>query len=590
MAIYRNLSIKRKMFLMVFLIMTLIITIAYSSLYYAYSIYDKQLYDKSYRLLNLSSTTVDMELKKLESMSLTIIADSQIQQGLKDLLQDDAEYTGYMTRKKITDQLWTHISTAERYVQSVHLIDSRQMVSKYGESPSFSEEKYAHMMKEAVAGKGEVRWLYPDDSDPMLIMVREVRAYEPLTLAPIGILFLRINMERLVEDYAGTASHSSDILLKAGEEVVYPYGQMPEGVAEALQPLQAGDGYEIKKVNSETTFLSQRKSSYTGWMYYNIVPYNHIFETVVWLKNLLVIVYGLTFVVVVAIGMAFARSLTRPIRQLIGQMKEVQYGDLDSMDASMTAPSFQQMDEVGLLQRTYRMMITRINTLIKENYASQLIIKETEFKALQAQINPHFLYNALDSIHWLAKKNAQQQISSMVVSLGYLLRSSISLKQNVITVAEELETVKHYITIQKYRFQNRLDFHMDVPASCHAAAIPKLTLQPLLENAVQYGLEPMIEPCTIRLYAEWAEGKLALIVEDCGPGMEEAYAQRVLSGEAEARGNGIGILNIKNRIKLAFGESYGLRIDSRAGGGTKVSVLIPLLQGDEAEDANDDPN
>ncbi|KQO18376.1 sensor histidine kinase [Paenibacillus sp. Leaf72] len=580
MTVYRNLSIKRKMFLMIFLIMTLIITIAYSSLYYAYSIYDRQLYDKSYRLLNLSSTTIDMELKKLESMSLTIISDSQIQRGLKDLLQDDAEYAGYITRKKITDQLWAHISNAERYVQSVHLIDSRQRVSKYGDSPSFSEEKYARMIKEAVAGKGEVRWLYPDDSDPMLIMVREVRAYEPLTLEPIGILFLRINIERLVEDYAGTASQSSDILLKSGQDVIYPYGQMPEGVAVAFQPLKAGDGYEIKKVNNEPTFLSQKKSSYTGWMYYNIVPYNHIFETVVWLKNSLVIVYSLTFIVVVAIGMAFARSLTRPIRQLISQMKEVQYGDLDSMDASMSAPAFQQMDEVGLLQRTYRMMITRINTLIKENYANQLIIKETEFKALQAQINPHFLYNALDSIHWLAKKNAQQQISSMVVSLGYLLRSSISLKQNVITVAEELETVKHYITIQKYRFQNRLDFHMDVPASCYAAAIPKLTLQPLLENAVQYGLEPMIEPCTIRLYAEWGEGKLALIVEDGGPGMEEAYVQRVLSGEAETRGNGIGILNIKNRIKLAFGESYGLGIDSRAGGGTKVSVLIPLVQED----------
>ena len=110
----------------------------------------------------------------------------------------------------------------------------------------------------------------------------------------------------------------------------------------------------------------------------------------------MIIVFGIAIVIIIALGMNFARNLTKPIRLLISQMKEVQYGDLESMNTTLNAPPFQQMDEVGLLQRTFRQMITQINTLIKENYANQLIIKETEFKALQAQINPHFLYNSLD--------------------------------------------------------------------------------------------------------------------------------------------------------------------------------------------------
>jgi len=236
------------------------------------------------------------------------------------------------------------------------------------------------------------------------------------------------------------------------------------------------------------------------------------------------------------------------------------------------------MDEVGLLQRTFRQMITQINTLIKENYANQLIIKETEFKALQAQINPHFLYNSLDSIHWLAKKSEHAQISSMVVSLAFLLRSSISLKQNVITVAQELEIVNHYITIQNYRFQKRLDFHMEIPEVYHTALIPKLTLQPLLENAIQYGVETMIEPCRIRLYAEPLDGKLAIVVEDHGPGMEEYFLKQVLNGEVETRGTGIGLLNIRDRLRLAFGDDYGIQVESTVGFGTKVSVLLPLPQ------------
>ncbi|MDQ8734438.1 histidine kinase [Paenibacillus sp. LHD-38] len=575
---YRNLSIKLKIFFIIALIMVLIITLAFSSLYYAYSIYDKQLYDKSHRLLNLSSSSIDMELKKLESMSLSIISDTVIQQSLKELLVDDSEYSGYIIRKRITDRLWAHISTSERYVQSVHLVDTKERVSKYGGSVELVGEKYKRISEMAAAGKGSASWLYPDRSDPMLILVRQVRTYEPLTLEPIGFLILRINIERIVEDYAGIASENSDVIVKSGQSVVYPFRNLSPEIAQTAQPLNQADGYEIKDLNGEAVFLSQKKSSYTGWTYYNVVPYNHIFEKIVWLKNTLIIVFTATVVIVIIIGMLFARSLTKPIRLLITQMKEVQYGDLDNMGVSLHGAVIQQMDEVGLLQRTFRLMIARINTLIKENYANQLIIKETEFKALQAQINPHFLYNSLDSIHWLAKKNDQGQISSMVVSLGYLLRSSISLKRNVITIAEELEIVQHYITIQKYRFQHRLDFHMDVEERYMNVLIPKLTLQPLLENAIQYGLEPQIEPCTIRIYAQESGDRLAIIVEDQGPGMDEQYLRKVLSGEVETRGSGIGLKNIQDRMRLAFGESYGMQLESTVGSGTKVMVMLPLTQ------------
>lgn len=575
---YRNMSIKLKIFFIIAFIMILIITLAFSSLYYAYSIYDKQLYDKSHRLLNLSSSSIDMELKKLESMSLTILSDTVIQQSLKELHVDDSEYTGYVIRKRMTDRLWAHISTSERYVQSVHLVDTKERVSKYGSSVELVGEKYKRIRDMASAGKGAARWLYPDNTDPMLILVREVRSYEPLTLEPIGFLILRINIERIVEDYAGIASENSDVIMKSGQSVVYPYRNLSPEMAQAAQPLDQSDGYEIKDMNGEAVFLSQKKSSYTGWTYYNVVPYNHIFEKIVWLKNTLIIVFTATVIIVILIGLLFARSLTKPIRLLINQMKEVQYGDLENMGASLHGAVIQQMDEVGLLQRTFRLMMARINTLIKENYANQLIIKETEFKALQAQINPHFLYNSLDSINWLAKKNAQGQISSMVVSLGYLLRSSISLKRNVITIAEELEIVQHYITIQKYRFQHRLDFHMDVDERYANVPIPKLTLQPLLENAIQYALEPQIEPCTIRIYAQETGDRLAIIVEDQGPGMEEHYLRKVLSGEVETRGSGIGLTNIQDRMRLAFGESYGILIESTVGSGTKVLVMLPLTR------------
>lgn len=577
MIAYRKLSIKMKMFLMIMFMMAFIITLAFSSLYYTYSVYDKQLFDKSSRLLNLSSSTVDLELQKLEALSLNMISDMQIQRALKSLLEDDTAYSSFIERKKITDRLWEHISGAARYVQSVHLIDSQGRVNKYGETITVSEEKYDRMIAAAEHANGAVRWLYPDDDDPMLVMVRQVRAYDPMTLKPVGILFLRINIERLVKEYAGLDSQNSDIVLKAGDDVVYPYRQLQNTVSEGLKPLPGSGGYEIKNLDGRAVFLAQKKSSYTGWVYYNMASYHEIFERIIWLKNALIVVYVIAIVIVLTLGMVFARSLTRPIRQLIGQMKEVQYGDLNNIDnANLTVPTHHHMDEIGLLHRTYRLMIIHINTLIKENYASQLVIKETEFKALQAQINPHFLYNALDSIHWLAKKHKQEQISSMVLSLGYLLRTSISFKQNVITLAEELEIVNHYITIQKYRFQHRLDFHLHVPQPYLGCAIPKLTLQPLLENAIQYGLEPQVGACQIRVYAELSEGKLLLVVEDHGPGMEPEFVEKVLRGEVKTRGTGIGLMNIRERLRLAFGDDHDIRLESKPGYGTKVMVPLPL--------------
>ncbi|MEW4427929.1 histidine kinase [Paenibacillus pabuli] len=580
MTAYRKLSIKMKVFLMIMLMMALVITLAFTSLYYTYSVYDRQLYDKSSSLLNLSSSTVDAELRKLEALSHAMISDRVIQKSLKSLAQDDTDYTGFVERNRMADRIWEHASGAARYVQSVHLIDSQGGLVKYGEALTFSSEKYNRMIRAAEGANGAVRWLYPDEDDPMLAMVRQVRSYEPMTLEPIGILFFRINIDKLIEEYAGIDNKDSDIVLKAGQKVIYPFREFSDSLSADLQPLPGSGGYEIKELDDQIVLVAQKKSAQTGWVYYNMAPYEQIFERIILLKNALIVVYVIAIVVVLTLGMAFARSLTRPIQQLITQMRDIQHGSLENMDTTITMPVSKHVDELGMLQRTYRLMITRINTLIKENYANQLVIKETEFKALQAQINPHFLYNALDSIHWLAKKSRQEQISRMVLSLGYLLRTSISFKQNVITIAEELEIVSHYITIQQYRFQARLDLQMDMPSAYLQCSIPKMTLQPLLENAIQYGLELQTGPCVIRLYAQMHENKLAVFVEDNGPGMEQEYVKQVLRGEVQTRGSGIGLLNIRDRLHLAFGEEYDMILESSPGRGTRVILLLPPPKGE----------
>jgi two-component system sensor histidine kinase YesM len=262
-------------------------------------------------------------------------------------------------------------------------------------------------------------------------------------------------------------------------------------------------------------------------------------------------------------------------------MQYVQNGDFKEAQKGFLKSSVLSNDEVGKLHETFQGMTQQIDELVNENLSKQLTIKETEFKALQAQINPHFLYNTLESINWLAKMNDQDQISKMVEALGFLLRNSISLKRKLIQIEDELNIVKNYIVIQKYRFEERLDFNIQVDSDLFDVYIPKLTLQPLVENAIHYALENMVDVCKIRIYSVVNKDYFQLIVEDNGPGMEPSFLEKLKKGEVKTRGQGIGLANIIDRIKLSFGNDYGVEIESEPNNGAKIILVLPYDRGEE---------
>lgn len=162
-----------------------------------------------------------------------------------------------------------------------------------------------------------------------------------------------------------------------------------------------------------------------------------------------------------------------------------------------------------------------------------------------------------------------------------MLRNSISLKQPLITIEEELNVVKNYVVIQKYRFEDRLDFHLQVDLDIVGFYIPKLTLQPLVENAIHYALEPKIDPCKISIYSIVDKETIKLIVEDDGPGMETTFIEKLKKGEVKTRGQGVGLSNINDRIKLSYGERYGINIESEPNKGTKVIIVLPFNKGED---------
>ncbi|MBW4083997.1 sensor histidine kinase [Paenibacillus sp. S150] len=579
---FKNSGIFNKMIMLISFLLLLSFLFSLIFLQYVYRIYDHQIYEKASEVLGMSSISIENELKELEQLSFTVVSDEQIQNCLRQLLDDPSPYQRQLLHNKIINRL-VAFAGAEKYVYSMMLMDANDGAMTAGNREWVSQALQDQLKPLAAQGSGSNVW-FTQGSKNSLLAVRQIKSYtgSTFTLDNLGTLVIRIRVERIIADSTSIAEDGGQLIVvdKSTGRSIYP-GEpllLPEELAEEAQRPEA---YRTVGYSKGTYFVAKTNSSYMDWTYINATRFNEMFKQIMFVKRLVVFIFGCILLLGLLLGYRLARSLVRPITKLTEKMRRIEKGDLDNLEEqALGIVSQTAQDEVSQLNRTFKMMIRRIRELIDENYAKQLVIRETELKALQAQINPHFLYNTLESINWLAKVNKQKQISEMVEALGFLLRSSIGLKDPLIPLEKELNIVRSYVIIQRTRFEERLDFRLEVPDDLLDAMIPKLTLQPLVENAIRYALEPNIEPCAISISIfRTAEG-LDLKVSDNGPGMTAEFIRELEQGRIPTRGEGIGLANIKERIQIVFGQEWGTEIESEPGAGTTIHVYIPYLRGE----------
>jgi two-component system sensor histidine kinase YesM len=570
---YSNLRIKHKVFLLITFVLLAFSIGGWSVMQYAFNVYNDEIYRQSAQALGVTSNGIENELKKMEKLSFRISTDPSIQSQLLRIKNSDSAYEKFLVGTSLQDRM-LEIGGLEKYVLSLQMLDEEGKEFAIGNkkivTPLF---RINQIQKEAKINQGGNRWIFPYHLDSALISAREVRLYTNLDLASIGTLAVRIDLENIFADISrGMNKKEAAFIILNGEEVVYPDESHIDLSALKKESINH-QGYKFMEINGDRFFVTYAPSYYTDWTYMIVTPYNSLFEAILSVQRAVLIVFAGLFVIVMYFALRFAKGITGPIEGLNQKMKKVQMGNFDYEDEEKDRHL--PMDEAGQMHRNFRMMLEHINELITENYKKQLAIKESEFKALQAQINPHFLYNTLESINWSAKVSRQYDISQMVEALGYILRTSISSKEPLVTIEEELKMVKNYITIQKFRFEERLDFQTDISTSLYSTMIPKLTLQPLVENAIRYGLEQIIGTCTIHISCKVEQHKLILTVRDDGPGMEPELLEKLKNGVLIPKGTGIGIKNIDERIRLLFGDLYGISVESKWGEGTVVYITLP---------------
>lgn len=289
-------------------------------------------------------------------------------------------------------------------------------------------------------------------------------------------------------------------------------------------------------------------------------------------------VYVLTAIILVIVALLFsrfmARSITLPIQKLRDSMKKVQEGDFSVSDVVVDSKN-----EIGSLTKSFDVMTHRIHELMEQNVHEQEEKRRSELKALQSQINPHFLYNTLDSIIWMAEGKKNEEVVLMTASLARLLRQSISNEDEVVPIANEVEYARGYLTIQKMRYKDKLEFQIEVDSSILYIPLIKLVLQPIIENAIYYGLKYKESKGLLIVKGFMKDGNAVLQVIDDGVGMdEETLAHIYDKHKVNYHSNGVGVYNVQKRLKLYYGEDYGITYTSELGKGTTATITIPGRQ------------
>ena len=316
------------------------------------------------------------------------------------------------------------------------------------------------------------------------------------------------------------------------------------------------------------------RSNKTGWTVVGCMSISELLRKSSQAQSIYVLIAAALMIVALIFSSFLAKGFTYPIQRLRDSMARVQEGDFNGADVEIDSDN-----EIGSLTRSFNVMTHRIQDLMEQNVKDQEEKRKSELKALQSQINPHFLYNTLDSIIWMAEGKKYEEVVLMTASLARLLRQSISNEDEVVPISREVEYAKGYLTIQKMRYKDKLEFQIDVEPSILNIPLIKLVLQPIIENAIYHGLKYKESKGLLLVKGFMKDGNAVLKVIDDGVGMDEETLAHIYDRhKVNYHSNGVGVYNVQKRLKLYYGENYGITYESEQGVGTTATITIPGIQ------------
>ncbi len=343
------------------------------------------------------------------------------------------------------------------------------------------------------------------------------------------------------------------------------------------------DGVFSEKFDGQERDVLVRTVGYTGWKIISVTPVSELAPDLGQIRNYLIMVFIMSFIIIIFGNYIISYVVTDPIRKLEDSIAYLEEGVTNQDIMNEEDIFIGGSHEIRHLGRTIKSMVHQMRKLTDDMVKEQKAKRKSELDALQSQINPHFLYNTLDSVVWMIEGERYKEAISMVTALAQLFRISLSKGNNIITIHDEIIHAKNYLSIQQVRYKNKFTADIDIDPAIENCATIKLIVQPLLENAIYYGVEHMDGEGEIHLKGYEKDGDIYISVSDNGMGIPKEVLDTLLTDKARSRGkgSGIGLWNVNQRIQIYFKGDYGLMIESELDEGTTVTIHLPKVQIDE---------
>lgn len=405
-----------------------------------------------------------------------------------------------------------------------------------------------------------------------------------------GVLLVDMNYSTIEQQFKKVNSNTSlgysYLLGKNGEIIYHPKQELIySGLLQEnnLEAMNYSNGSYQETFQGEKRVVIVKTVGYTGWKIVSVIP-NTFFEMAVsGIQIFALFIIMLSVCILAFINQFVSKQIAKPIKNLEDSVREIESGNLD---IQINEDGSQEIKKLG---RTIKSMVSQMRELMDDIVKEQEQKRKMELGALQSQINPHFLYNTLDTIVWMIETERYEEAITIVTQLASLFRISLSKGKTIISIRDEISHAQSYMNIQKVRYKNKFEVKYDIDEEVYKYATVKLIIQPLLENAIYYGMEFMDGEGIITLRA-YMEDKVYIEVTDNGLGIPKENVEQLLveNNRVQKRGSGVGLINVHQRIQLRFGEEYGLEIESEPDEGTCARICLPKISYEDLEDKGDE--
>jgi len=558
-------------FSIIFVLSTVILTFAYKKINSIYNI--EKMKQSSVEVLESAETNTSMIIDNVNNVSKMIISSDNVQNTLKRVQEEGTAYdniSNYLIQ-------FTNFSSN---ISSIYVLDNYG--NKYYSENVFYKDfqmdkiKNSEWYNELLEGKGKYilrlngGGFFEGYGNNYVSLIREINDIN--TGEKIGLIIINMNENAFYNlSLKLNNQYGTKLIIKNDKDELITGSEVDSKILSRIKNYNDSKSkvfFLEEKIQDKDYIISNLKNSDYNWNLTTVAEYNESPEQTKYTNYFLLCFSIINFLLIIIGSIVISKFITMPLKKLSESMKGIQSGEFNIVNIKT------YNDEVGELKKGYNIAISQINLLLDKIRKDEKIKRQNELNLLMSQIKPHFLYNTFDTINSLALLGKNKTIYEMIKALGKFYRTSLNNGKDIITVKEEINTVKSYLIIQNIRYEDMFEVEYDLDPRCDDFKIIKLVLQPLVENAIYHGIRSSKDKGKIRISTSQDEEKVILTLEDNGNGMEESQVRNI----NENKTTGIGVRTTKERLRVFYGDEHEFIVESKKNVGTRITIKMPRIK------------